>query len=235
MQAAINAATSYLPTDLPIPPTYSKTNPADAPVLTLALTSKSVVAVADRGPGRCAPLPEDLAALRRRSRHHPGRDRSRRCASRSTRWPSLPSVSPSEQIRSAHHEPPASTAPRAALNGPQQSFTIDANDQLTTADQYQKIVVVAYRNGAAVLLQVTWPKVTNGVENARLAAWVKETPAILVNIQRQSNANTIKVVDSIKALLPAAAVEPCRRRSTCRSSAIAPPRCARRSRTWRWS
>jgi multidrug efflux pump len=198
VQAAINAATSYLPTDLPIPPTYSKTNPADAPVLTLALTSKSVSLsqIEDLADARLSPKISQLSGV--------GLVTIQGGQKPAVRIQVNPVALASfgltlEQIRSALTATSVNGA-KGTLNGPQQSFTIDANDQLTTADQYQKIVV-AYRNGAAVLLKDV-AKVTNGVENARLAAWVKETPAILVNIQRQSNANTIKVVDSIKALLP---------------------------------
>jgi multidrug efflux pump len=198
VQAAINAATSYLPTDLPIPPTYSKTNPADAPVLTLALTSKSVSLsqIEDLADARLAPKISQLSGV--------GLVTIQGGQKPAVRIQVNPVALASfgltlEQIRSALTATSVNGA-KGTLNGTQQAFTIDANDQLTTADQYQK-VVVAYRNGAAVLLKDV-AKVTNGVENARLAAWVKETPAILVNIQRQSNANTIKVVDSIKTLLP---------------------------------
>ena len=198
VQAAINAATSYLPTDLPIPPTYSKTNPADAPVLTLALTSKSasLSQIEDLADARLAPKISQLSGV--------GLVTIQGGQKPAVRIQVNPAALAAygftlEQVRSALTTTSVNGA-KGSLNGPQQAFTIDANDQLTTADQYQK-VVVAYRNGAAVLLHDV-AKVTNGVENARLAAWVKETPAILVNIQRQSNANTIKVVDSIKALLP---------------------------------
>ncbi len=198
VQAAINAATSYLPTDLPVPPTYSKTNPADAPVLTLALTSKSasLSQIEDLADARLAPKISQLSGV--------GLVTIQGGQKPAVRIQVNPVALASygltlEQVRSALTATSVNGA-KGSLNGPQQAFTIDANDQLTTADQYQK-VVVAYRNGAAVPLGDI-AKVTNGVENARLAAWVKDTPAILVNIQRQSNANTIKVVDSIKALLP---------------------------------
>ncbi len=198
VQAAINAATAYLPTDPPIPPTYSKTNPADAPVLTLALTSKSVSLsqIEDLADARLAPKISQLSGV--------GLVSIQGGQKPAVRIQVNPAALASygltlEQVRSALTSASVDGA-KGSLNGPQQAFTIDANDQLTNAEQYRK-VVVAYRNGAAVFLGDV-AKVTNGVENARLAAWVNETPAILVNIQRQSNANTIKVVDSIKALLP---------------------------------
>jgi multidrug efflux pump len=198
VQAAINAATSYLPTDLPVPPTYSKTNPADAPVLTLALTSKSesLSQIEDLADARLAPKISQLSGV--------GLVTIQGGQKPAVRIQVNPAALASfgltlEQVRTALTATSVNGA-KGSLNGPQQAFTIDANDQLTTADQYKK-VIVAYRNGAAVALGDV-AKVTNGVENARLAAWVKDTPAILVNIQRQSNANTIKVVDSIKTLLP---------------------------------
>jgi multidrug efflux pump len=198
VQAAINAASGFLPADLPIPPTYSKTNPADAPVLTLALTSKSLslTAVQDLADTRLAPKISQLAGV--------GLVTIQGGQKPAVRIQANPAALSSygltlETVRSAIASTSVNGA-KGTLNGPQQAYTIDANDQLTSADQYKQ-VVVAYRNGAPVLLRDV-ASIVNGVENAKLAAWMNTTPAIIVNIQRQSNANTIKVVDSIKALLP---------------------------------
>lgn len=198
VQAAINAANSYLPTDLPIPPTYSKTNPADAPVLTLALTSKSMPLseVQDLADTRLAPKISQLSGVGLVTIQG-GQKPAVRIQANPTALASYGLTL--EDLRTAITGTSVNTA-KGTLNGPQQAYTIDANDQLTSADQYQQ-VIVAYRNGSAVMLSDV-AKITNGVENSRLAAWMDTTPAIVVNIQRQSNANTIKVVDSIKALLP---------------------------------
>ena len=198
VQAAINSATSFLPADLPIPPTYSKTNPADAPVLTLALTSNamSLSEVQDLADTRLAPKISQLSGV--------GLVTIQGGEKPAVRIQANPPVLASygltlEDLRTALASTSVNGA-KGTLNGPQQAYTIDANDQLTSADQYKQ-VVVAYRNGAPVLLRDV-ANIINGVENADLAAWMNTTPAIIVNIQRQSNANTIKVVDSINALLP---------------------------------
>jgi multidrug efflux pump len=198
VQAAINAASGFLPTDLPIPPTYSKTNPADAPVLTLALTSKSMslTEVQDLADTRLAPKISQLAGVGLVTIQG-GQKPAVRIQANPTALSSYGLTL--ENVRSAIAATSVNGA-KGTLNGPQQAYTIDANDQLTSADQYKQ-VVVAYRNGAPVLLRDV-ANIINGVENAKLAAWMNTTPAIIVNIQRQSNANTIKVVDSIMALLP---------------------------------
>ena len=198
VQAAINAANSYLPTDLPIPPTYSKTNPADAPVLTLALTSKvmTLSQVQDLADTRLAPKISQLSGVGLVTIQG-GQKPAVRIQANPTALASYGLTL--EDIRTAVTGTSVNTA-KGSLNGPQQAYTIDANDQLTSADQYNQ-VVVAYRNGSAVMLPEV-AKITNGVENSQLAAWMDTTPAIVVSIQRQSDANTIKVVDSIKALLP---------------------------------
>ncbi|WP_263415768.1 efflux RND transporter permease subunit [Terriglobus albidus] len=198
VQAAINAANSYLPSDLPIPPTYSKTNPADAPVLTLALTSKSLTLsqVEDLADTRLAPKISQLSGVGLVTIQGGQKPAVRIQANPAT----LASFGLTmEELRTAISNASVNGA-KGTFNGPQQAYTIDANDQITSAEQYKNIVV-AYKNGNAVLMKDV-ANVTNGVENAKLAAWSGETPAIIVNIQRQSNANTIKVVDSIQALLP---------------------------------
>jgi multidrug efflux pump len=198
VQAAINSASSFLPPDLPIPPTYSKTNPADAPVLTLALTSASMslTQVQDLADTRLAPKISQLSGV--------GLVTIQGGQKPAVRIQANPTLLSSygltlEDLRTAITGTSVNGA-KGTLNGPQQAYTIDANDQLTSADQYSQ-VVVAYRGGSPVMLRDV-ATIVNGVENARLAAWMNTTPAIIVNIQRQSNANTIRVVDSIKALLP---------------------------------
>jgi multidrug efflux pump len=198
VQAAINASNSYLPTDLPIPPTYSKTNPADAPVLTLALTSKvmPLSEVQDLADTRLAPKISQLTGVGLVTLQG-GQKPAVRIQANPTALASYGLTL--ENMRTAISGTSVNTA-KGSLNGPQQAYTIDANDQLTSADQYKQ-VVVSYRNGSAVMLSEV-AEITNSVENDKLAAWMDTTPAIILSIQRQSNANTIKVVDSIKALLP---------------------------------
>jgi multidrug efflux pump len=198
VQAAINSANSYLPTDLPIPPVYSKTNPADAPVLTLALTSKSLPLseVEDLADTRLAPKISQLSGVGLVTIQG-GQKPAVRIQANPTALASYGLTL--ESLRTAISDTTVNGA-KGTFNGPQQAYTIDANDQLTSANQY-KDIIVAYRNGDAVLMRDI-ASVTNGVENTKLAAWSGETPAVIVNIQRQSNANTIKVVDSIKTLLP---------------------------------
>ncbi|MDE1176339.1 MAG: efflux RND transporter permease subunit [Edaphobacter sp.] len=198
VQAAINAANSYLPSDLPIPPTYSKTNPADAPVLTLALTSKSLSLseVQDLADTRLAPKISQLSGVGLVTIQG-GQKPAVRIQANPTALASYGLTL--EDVRTVISNTSLNGA-KGTFNGPQQAYTIDANDQLTSAGQYRNIVV-AYKNGSAILLSDV-ATIANGVENSKLAAWMNETPAIIVNIKRQSDANTIKVVDSIKALLP---------------------------------
>jgi multidrug efflux pump len=198
VQAAINAANSYLPTDLPTPPVYSKTNPADAPVLTLALTSKSMPLskVQDLADTRLAPKISQLSGV--------GLVTIQGGQKPAIRIQANPSALSSygltlDDVRTALVATSVNGS-KGTLNGPAQAYTLDANDQLGSGDAY-KHVVVAYRNGAPIMLTDV-AQVSDGVENAQLAAWKNDTPAIIINIQRQSNANTIKVVDSIKAVLP---------------------------------
>ncbi|HEY4223312.1 MAG TPA: efflux RND transporter permease subunit, partial [Myxococcota bacterium] len=198
VQAAINAAGNLLPSDLPAPPIYAKVNPADAPVLTLAITSKTL------------PLETlyDLADTR--------------LAQKISQLPGVGLVSTSGGHRPAvriQANPTALAAyglniddlrtivsnanvntPKGTFDGPTRSYTINANDQLREPAEYLN-VVVADKNGAAIRLGDV-ATVQNGAENGKLGAWVGTTPAIIVNIQRQPGANVIGVVDSIKKLLP---------------------------------
>ena len=198
VQAAINAAGNLLPSDLPAPPIYAKVNPADAPVLTLALTSKTL------------PLPriQDLADTR--------------LAQKISQLPGVGLVTINGGQRPAvriHANPRALAAyglnlddlrttignanvntPKGNFDGPTRAYTINANDQLQSADAYRALVI-AYRNGAPVHLSDV-ADVIESAENTKLGAWMNTTPAIVMNVQRQPGANVIEVVDRIKALLP---------------------------------
>lgn len=198
VQAAINAGTTYLPRDLPNPPIYSKVNPADSPILTLALSSDSL------------PLSkvEDLAdtALAQKISQLPGVglvsiSGGQKPAVRIQANPTaLASYGLSlEDLRSALAAANVDQA-KGVLDGPRQSFTIAANDQLVSSGQYN-LVVVAYRNGAPVRLSDIATAV-DSAENVKQAAWMNTSPAVIVNIQRQPGANIISVADRIKLLLP---------------------------------
>nr|WP_320132289.1 efflux RND transporter permease subunit [uncultured Holophaga sp.] len=198
VQAAINAANAYLPSDLPAPPVYSKTNPADAPVLTLALTSKTLPLsrIQDLADTRLAPKLSQVngvGLVTIQGGQKPAVRIQVNPAALAAHGLSM------ESIRTVIADASVNGA-KGTLNGPQQSHTIDANDQLKSADEYRDLVI-AYKNGAPIMLKDV-AKVVDGVENEHLAAWHGQEPAILVSIRRQSNANTIKVVDSVKQLLP---------------------------------
>ncbi|HUO16242.1 MAG TPA: efflux RND transporter permease subunit [Verrucomicrobiae bacterium] len=198
VQAAIDAAQSYLPADLPTPPIYSKTNPADAPVLTLGITSDSMPLsqVEDLIDTRLAPKISQLNGVGLVSITG-GQKPAVRIQVNPTKLSSYGINL--EDVRTALTQTSVNAA-KGNFDGPRQDYQIDANDQITEAQGYSN-VVVAYRNGAPVLLRDV-ANVVNGVENARLAAWMNTTPAIVLNIQRQPGANTINVVKSIKTLLP---------------------------------
>ncbi len=198
VQAAINAATSYLPTNLPNPPVYSKVNPADAPVLTLALTSKTL------------PLPqiEDLADTRLAQKISQltgvglvsisGGQRP------AVRIQANPTVLAAygltlEDLRTAIAAANVNQA-KGGFDGPRQSSIIGANDQLLTSKEYQSLIVT-YRNGAPVVLSDVASAIDDA-ENVKQAAWMNNSPAVIVNIQRQPGSNVIEVVDRIKKLLP---------------------------------
>jgi len=198
VQAAINAATSFLPTDLPMPPVYSKVNPADAPIMTLAVSSKTL------------PLTrvEDLVDTR--------------LAQKLSQLPGVGLVSISGGQRPAvriQANPMALAAynlsledlratiaranvnqPKGMFDGPTRAAIIDANDQLRTAAEYRPLII-AYRDDRPVRVSDV-AEVSDAAENVRLAAWANETAAVIVNIQRQPGTNVIEVVDRIKALLP---------------------------------
>ena len=198
VQAAINAAGNLLPSDLPSPPVYAKINPADVPVLTLAVTSKTLA----------LPRVEDLADTR--------------VAQKISQLPGVGLVSVSggqrpavriqvdlralaahglniDDLRSTINNANVNT-PKGNFDGPARAYTINANDQLSSADAYRNLVI-AYRNGAPVHLSDV-ADVRDGAENTKLAAWINLVPAVVVNVHRQPGANVIDVVRRVQARLP---------------------------------
>jgi multidrug efflux pump len=198
VQSAINASQSYLPSDLPTPPVYNKTNPADAPILTLGITSDSMPLsqVEDLVDTRLAPKVSQLSGVGLVSISG-GQKPAVRIQANPVALSSYGITM--EAVRSALTQTSVNSA-KGNFDGPQQGSQIDANDQLSTSDDYRK-VVVAYRNGSPVLLKDV-ANVVDGVENEKQAAWMDKTPAVILNVQRQPGANTIAVVKSIKKLLP---------------------------------
>jgi multidrug efflux pump len=198
VQAAINAAQGFLPTDLPVPPVYSKSNPADAPILTLALTSKTLPLskVEDLVDSRLAPKISQLSGV--------GLVTISGGQKPAVRIQANPVALSSyginlEDLRTALTSTTVNTA-KGSFDGPAQNFQINANDQLLTSDGFRD-VVVAYKNGAPVMLTDV-AKIQDGIENSKLAAWMNQTPAVILNIQRQPGANTIAVVEAVEKLLP---------------------------------
>jgi len=198
VQAAINAGGNLLPTDLPAPPIYSKVNPADAAIITLGITSKTMPMtqvqnlVDTRLAQKISQIPGvGLVTL----------SGGQRPAVRVQVNPkAIASQGLSmDDLRTAIANANTNQA-KGSFDGPTRAYTIDANDQLRSADEYRSIIV-AYRNGAPIYLTDV-ADVIDGAENARLAAWMNETPAIIVNVQRQPGANVIDVVDRVKQLLP---------------------------------
>jgi multidrug efflux pump len=198
VQAAINAAQSLLPSLLPAPPVYSKTNPADAPVLTLAITSDSIPLpqVEDLVDTRLAPKISQLNGVGLVSISG-GQKPAVRIQVNPTELSSYGINM--EDVRTALSAASVNAA-KGNFDGPRQDYQIDANDQLVTSDDYKQ-VVIAYRNGAPVFLKDV-ANIVNGVENSKQAAWMNQTPAVILNVQRQPGANTISVVKSIKKLMP---------------------------------
>jgi multidrug efflux pump len=198
VQSSINSATNFLPVDLPNPPVYVKTNPADAPVLTLALHSETLplAKVEDLADTRLAQKISQLSGVGMVSISG-GQKPAIRIQVNPTALSSLRINL--EDLRTAVAAANVNQA-KGSFDGPRQAFTIGANDQIFSSDQYRKLII-AYRNGAPVYLSDV-ADVVDDIENLRQAAWMNETPAVIVNIQRQPGANTIEVVDRIKAILP---------------------------------
>ncbi|MEA3192201.1 MAG: multidrug efflux pump [Betaproteobacteria bacterium] len=198
VQAAINAGSNLLPQDLPAPPVYSKVNPADAPILTLGLSSRSMT------------LPEiqNLADTRLAQKLSQVAGVGLVTLSGGQRPAVRVQVNPKalaanalglEDVRGAIAAANVKRA-KGSLEGPNRAYNIDANDQLRSAAEY-KSVVIAYKNGAPVYLSDV-ADIVDDAENVRLAAWMNDVPAIILNIQRQPGANVIEVVDRIKRQLP---------------------------------
>ena len=198
VQSAINASQSFLPANLPSPPIYSKTNPADAPVLTLAVTSSTIplAQVEDLVDTRLAPKISqlsDVGLVSISGGQKPAVRIQANPAALSSYGINL------EDLRTAVTQASVNAA-KGNFDGARQDYQIDANDQLVTSKDY-RTVVVAYRNGAPVMLTDV-AKIVDGVENTNQAAWMNKTPAVIVNVQRQPGGNTISLVKRIKALLP---------------------------------
>jgi len=198
VQAAINAATTYLPRDLPNPPVYSKTNPADAPVLSLGLTSSTLPLskVQDLADTRLAQKISQLPGV--------GLVSISGGQKPAVRVQANPSALAAyglglEDLRIAITLANVNQA-KGNFDGKHQAYTIGANDQLLSSDDY-KPLVVAYRNGAPVRITDV-ADVIDDAENVKQAAWMNDVPAVILNIQRQPGANIIAVVDRIEKLLP---------------------------------
>jgi multidrug efflux pump len=199
VQAAINAGNSLLPADLPAPPVYAKVNPADAPVLTLAVTSKSL------------PLPDVQNLVNTRLAQKisqvngvglvtlAGGQRPAMRIQADTQAMAAQGIDLAA-VRTAITNANANSA-KGSFDGAARAYSINANDQLVTVDDYRSLVV-AFRNGAPVRLADV-AQVVDSAENIRLGAWANRDPAIIVNVQRQPGANVIQTVDAIKRQLPA--------------------------------
>ena len=198
VQAAINAAGTFLPTDLPNPPIYSKVNPADAPILTLALSSTAIPLrkVEDLADTTFAPKISQLPGV--------GLVTISGGEKPAVRIQANPVALASyglslEDVRTALAAANVDQA-KGSIDGQRQAYTIGANDQIFESKQYDP-VIVGYSNGAPVRVKDI-AQTVDGVENTNQAAWYDDTPAVIVNIQRQPGANIINVVDRIKTLLP---------------------------------
>jgi multidrug efflux pump len=198
VQAAINAASNLLPTDLPMPPIYRKFNPADAPILTLALSSPSLAPIRlnDLVENRLAPKLSQVAGVGVVSISG-----GLRPAIRIQINPNALAAAKlsSDDIRTAIAAANVNQ-PKGSLDGPAQASTIDANDQIRSAPEYSRLIL-AWRNGNALRLGDV-ADVVEEAENIRLAAWADRTPAVILNISRQPGANVIETVDRVRALLP---------------------------------
>jgi len=198
VQAAINAAATLLPTDLPAPPVYSKVNPADAPILTIGLTSKTmplpqVQALADARIAQKISQVKGVGLVTLSGGQRPAvrvRADPKALAAKNLNL---------ENVRTAIAAANVNKA-KGSFDGPARAYVIDANDQLKSAQEYREIVV-AYVNGAPVFLRDV-ATVSDDAENVRLAAWMNDVPAVIMNVQRQPGANVIQTVDRVKALLP---------------------------------
>ena len=198
VQAAINASGNLLPADLPAPPIYSKVNPADAPIMTLAVTSKTLplTELEDMSETRLAQKISQLSGVGLVSVSG-----GQRPAVRLQLNPQALAAYglAIDDIRTIIANQNVNT-PKGNFDGPTQASTINANDQLNSAEQYRNLIV-AYRNGNPVRLTDV-ATIVSGPENTKLGAWANTTPAIILSVQRQPGANIIQVVDRIQTLLP---------------------------------
>ena len=198
VQASINAAGTFLPANLPYPPVYSKVNPADAPVLTLSLTSDvlPLTKVEDLADTRLAQKISQISGVGLVTISGGKRPAVRIEANTSA----LNSMGLSlEDVRTALGAANVNQA-KGNIDGKFQAFSIGANDQLQSAEEYRDLVI-AYKNGAPIRLAQIATSI-QGAENPRQAAWTNDTPSIVLNIQRQPGANVIQVVDRVQQLLP---------------------------------
>jgi len=198
VQAAINAADSFLPDDLPVPPVYRKVNPADTPILTLAVTSQ----------GLSLPQVHDLVDTRMAQRlsQLPGVGLVSLAGGQrpAVRIQVNPSALAANGLSMASIRTAIGAAnvnmPKGSFDGPTRAIMLDANDQMRSVAEYQALIL-AYKDGAPLRLGDV-ATIEDGAENRQLAAWSGTTPAVLINIQRQPGANVIAVVDQVRALLP---------------------------------
>ncbi len=198
VQSSINVASTFLPRDLPNPPIYTKTNPADAPILTLAISSETLPLskVEDLADTRLAQKISQLSGVGMVSISG-GQKPAVRIQVNPTALSSL-GLNLAD-VRTAITAANVNQA-KGSFDGQRQAFTIGANDQIFTSEQYRKLIIT-YRNEAPVLLSDV-ADVIDDVENQRQAAWMNDKSAVILNIQRQPGANTIEVVDRVKALMP---------------------------------
>ncbi len=198
VQAAINAATNLLPKDLPAPPVYNKVNPADTPVLTLAITSKTMLLpkLNDLVDTRMAQKIAQISGVGMVSIAGGQRQAVRIKVNPEALAANGLNLSDVRTLITASNV----NQPKGNFDGPTRVSMLDANDQLVSPQQYAELIL-AYKNGAPLRLKDV-AQIVDGAENERLAAWANENQAVLLNIQRQPGANVIEVVDRIKALLP---------------------------------
>ena len=198
VQAAINAAAGVLPKNLPYPPTYAKVNPADAPVMTLALRSKTISlrTMSDLADTLLTPRLSQISGVGRVSVMG-GMKPAVRVQADLSRLAAYGIAM--EDLRTAIANANVS-GPKGSLDGAQQAYTIAANDQITFADAY-KPIIIAYRNGAPVTIGDV-ARIVDGLENDRTGGWYQGTPAVIIDIQRQPGANVIDVVGQIQAQIP---------------------------------
>lgn len=198
VQAAINAATNLLPKDLPAPPVYNKVNPADTPVLTLAITSNTMLLpkLNDLVDTRMAQKIAQISGVGMVSIAGGQRQAVRIKVNPEALAANGLNLSDVRTLIAASNV----NQPKGNFDGPTRVSMLDANDQLVSPQQYAELIL-AYNNGAPLRLKDV-AQIVDGAENERLAAWANENQAVLLNIQRQPGANVIEVVDRIKALLP---------------------------------